>query len=120
MSNRAANCCRLFVRKVAVPIALVSSVSEGLTAIPGMADLCFWTYRLFSSADSDVRSSEDFVQKHPGVLGVILFVAVCSILTDYMLEGRNFVRNAFPEESDRSRELREVLIDFPDSLPQGN
>ncbi len=83
---------RLFARNVALPIALVSSFAEGLTAIPGLADLSFWIYQMVHP-DNQYENSENFIKDHSGLLTFILLVAACSVLTDYMLEGKNFVKD---------------------------
>ncbi|MDF1761306.1 MAG: hypothetical protein P1U40_12305 [Coxiellaceae bacterium] len=82
---------RHFARRVAFPIAIVSSCAEGLTAIPALADLSFWIHQMVRPKDTTYNNSEDFIKDHSGILVFILAVAVCGILTDYTLEGRNFV-----------------------------
>lgn len=73
------------------PIAIISSIAEGFTAIPALEDVCFWVYQFINPNDAH-KNSESFVKDNPGLLAPIAFVAFCSIATDFMLEGYNAVQ----------------------------
>ncbi|MDF1796516.1 MAG: hypothetical protein P1U63_08280 [Coxiellaceae bacterium] len=91
---------RHFARRVAFPIAIVSSCAEGLTAIPALADLSFWIYQLVHPQATEYPNSEEFIKDHSGILIVILAIAVCGILTDYKLEGKNYVQQTLQENAE--------------------
>ena len=103
--------CRTLVRYTMWPVAIISSIAEGMTAIPALADVSFWVYQMVNS-NSTSSNSEQFIKENPQLFSFIAFVAACGIATDFLLEGYN----AIEKVRDWQTKANHIGEDIPTSV----
>lgn len=105
--------CHLLRKTLITFTAISSCLGEGMTALPGIADFMLWTHQLFNK-DQHYTNSESFVSDNPYLMVGIVWMLFSVFITDWYLEGRNFVNTA-----DNPRPVPEEHLDITPDLENG-
>ena len=85
--------CRCFKYYLAFAIAISSSLAEGLSSAPSLANTAYeWMSRCNNLTKTPYcASAENFIQQNPLLLLLITFLCLCRAWVDFQTEGFEFI-----------------------------